>query len=46
MIRPLRVLSIATLFPDAARPNFGLFVVGLTLTFLGFAYEMVMLWTG
>lgn len=24
--RPLRVLSIATLFPDAARPNFGLFV--------------------
>ena len=26
MIRPLRVLSIATLFPDAARPNFGLFV--------------------
>lgn len=23
---PLRVLSIATLFPDAARPNFGLFV--------------------
>jgi len=23
-----------------------LFVVGLTLTFLGFAYEMVMLWTG
>lgn len=24
--RPLRVLSIATLFPDGARPNFGLFV--------------------
>ncbi len=24
--KPLRVLSIATLFPDAARPNFGLFV--------------------
>ena len=23
---PLRVLSIATLFPDAVRPNFGLFV--------------------
>lgn len=23
---PLRVLSLATLFPDAARPNFGLFV--------------------
>ena len=23
---PLRVLSIATLFPDVARPNFGLFV--------------------
>ncbi|KQZ60908.1 glycoside hydrolase [Sphingopyxis sp. Root1497] len=23
---PLRILSIATLFPDAARPNFGLFV--------------------
>lgn len=23
---PLRVLSVATLFPDAARPNFGLFV--------------------
>lgn len=26
MTNPLRVLSIATLFPDAARPNFGLFV--------------------
>src|SRR3546814_20449316 len=26
MNRPLRILSIATLFPDAARPNFGLFV--------------------
>ena len=26
MTSPLRVLSIATLFPDAARPNFGLFV--------------------
>lgn len=26
MNTPLRVLSIATLFPDAARPNFGLFV--------------------
>lgn len=26
MNSPLRVLSIATLFPDAARPNFGLFV--------------------
>lgn len=26
MTRPLRILSIATLFPDAARPNFGLFV--------------------
>jgi teichuronic acid biosynthesis glycosyltransferase TuaC len=26
MTPPLRVLSIATLFPDAARPNFGLFV--------------------
>lgn len=26
MTGPLRVLSIATLFPDAARPNFGLFV--------------------
>ncbi|QCB54252.1 glycosyltransferase family 4 protein [Sphingopyxis sp. PAMC25046] len=26
MPSPLRVLSIATLFPDAARPNFGLFV--------------------
>lgn len=26
MTAPLRVLSIATLFPDAARPNFGLFV--------------------
>lgn len=26
MVKPLRVLSIATLFPDAARPNFGLFV--------------------
>lgn len=26
MTLPLRVLSIATLFPDAARPNFGLFV--------------------
>ena len=25
-MRPLRILSIATLFPDAARPNFGLFV--------------------
>lgn len=25
-VPPLRVLSIATLFPDAARPNFGLFV--------------------
>jgi teichuronic acid biosynthesis glycosyltransferase TuaC len=25
-VTPLRVLSIATLFPDAARPNFGLFV--------------------
>ena len=25
-MNPLRVLSIATLFPDAARPNFGLFV--------------------
>lgn len=25
-IPPLRVLSIATLFPDSARPNFGLFV--------------------
>jgi glycosyltransferase involved in cell wall biosynthesis len=25
-ILPLRVLSIATLFPDTARPNFGLFV--------------------
>jgi teichuronic acid biosynthesis glycosyltransferase TuaC len=24
--RPLRVLSIATLFPDATRPNFGIFV--------------------
>ena len=23
---PIRILSIATLFPDAARPNFGLFV--------------------
>jgi teichuronic acid biosynthesis glycosyltransferase TuaC len=26
MTPPLRVLSIATLFPDSARPNFGLFV--------------------
>ena len=26
MTPPLRILSIATLFPDAARPNFGLFV--------------------
>ena len=26
MTTPLRILSIATLFPDAARPNFGLFV--------------------
>ena len=26
MTSPLRILSIATLFPDAARPNFGLFV--------------------
>ena len=26
MTAPLRVLSIATLFPDSARPNFGLFV--------------------
>ncbi|MGB3847667.1 MAG: glycosyltransferase [Sphingopyxis sp.] len=26
MTAPLRVLSIATLFPDTARPNFGLFV--------------------
>ena len=26
MNQPLRILSIATLFPDAARPNFGLFV--------------------
>jgi glycosyltransferase involved in cell wall biosynthesis len=26
MTSPLRVLSIATLFPDTARPNFGLFV--------------------
>ncbi|MGQ3101976.1 MAG: glycosyltransferase [Sphingopyxis solisilvae] len=26
MTSPLRVLSIATLFPDAVRPNFGLFV--------------------
>jgi glycosyltransferase involved in cell wall biosynthesis len=26
MTAPLRILSIATLFPDAARPNFGLFV--------------------
>lgn len=26
MTTPLRVLSIATLFPDSARPNFGLFV--------------------
>ncbi len=26
MTSPFRVLSIATLFPDAARPNFGLFV--------------------
>lgn len=26
MTAPLRVLSIATLFPDAVRPNFGLFV--------------------
>ncbi|SEH10898.1 Glycosyltransferase involved in cell wall bisynthesis [Sphingopyxis sp. YR583] len=26
VVPPLRVLSIATLFPDAARPNFGLFV--------------------
>ena len=26
MTKSLRVLSIATLFPDAARPNFGLFV--------------------
>lgn len=25
-MKPLRILSIATLFPDAARPNFGLFV--------------------
>lgn len=25
-VTPLRVLSLATLFPDAARPNFGLFV--------------------
>ena len=25
-MNPLRILSIATLFPDAARPNFGLFV--------------------
>jgi glycosyltransferase involved in cell wall biosynthesis len=25
-VTPLRILSIATLFPDAARPNFGLFV--------------------
>lgn len=26
MTTPFRILSIATLFPDAARPNFGLFV--------------------
>src|SRR5690606_26150918 len=26
MTSPLRILSIATLFPDATRPNFGLFV--------------------
>ena len=26
MTSPLRILSIATLFPDSARPNFGLFV--------------------
>lgn len=26
MTTPLRVLSLATLFPDAARPNFGIFV--------------------
>lgn len=26
MTAPLRILSIATLFPDAVRPNFGLFV--------------------
>jgi glycosyltransferase involved in cell wall biosynthesis len=26
MNQPLRILSIATLFPDVARPNFGLFV--------------------
>lgn len=26
MTAPLRILSIATLFPDVARPNFGLFV--------------------
>ncbi len=26
MTAPLRILSITTLFPDAARPNFGLFV--------------------
>ncbi len=25
-IPPLRILSIATLFPDATRPNFGIFV--------------------
>ena len=25
-MRPLRILSLATLFPDTARPNFGLFV--------------------
>jgi len=25
-VKPLRILSLATLFPDAARPNFGLFV--------------------
>ena len=25
-MKPLRILSVATLFPDAARPNFGLFV--------------------
>ena len=26
VLKPIRVLSLATLFPDSARPNFGLFV--------------------
>lgn len=26
LVKPIRVLSLATLFPDSARPNFGLFV--------------------